>query len=241
MGLKAKPPQSVDVMCKRSDEEGYDVAVFAQTEAGPLEVGIALDEKEHRHPTMAIFLNAPRMGKMVLALSFGPDGKVDLSSVARQRDSGEKFTQELSQDALKSQLTALELQLVQAKKKALAMEEKALARAETDKSMLDKLSRQNEDLSGRLAFLERELAVQKEVATALQRELHPKMERRHTPMLTSPFDLVAAEVPPKSHDKNDFFRHVTAPYALEAIKVARTVTMPDLEAILPDDIEDTEN
>lgn len=228
-------------MFKPTDGVGYDMALYADTEAGPVEVGLSLDEQDGPQPTLAVFLHVPRLGRMVLALSFGKDGKLTLSSVARKTSEDEGFTQVISRDPA-SRIVELELKLVEERRRALELEERALAREEAAKTRLRELGRKNDTLSERMAVLERELAMQREVATSLQRQLHPQLVRQETPALTTPFDVVAEKSAAMGRRPETAreVREATAPYALEALQVARTVTLPDLEAALPRDLDDSE-
>jgi hypothetical protein len=179
------------------------------------------------------------MGRMVLALSFGKDGKLTLSSVARKTSEDEGFTQVISRDPA-SRIVELELKLLEERRRALELEERAHTHEEAARTRLQKLGKKNDTLSERVAFLERELAMQREVATSLQRQLHPQLARREAP--TTPFDVVAEKSAAMGRRPETAreVREATAPYALEALQVARTVTLPDLEAALPRDLDDSE-
>ena len=79
---KQRQPRA-DIACRRTQGAGYDVGVDAEAEVGRLSLGIYLDEADDQTKAVGLYVNAPRIGSLLVSLSLDKDGHAEVASVTR--------------------------------------------------------------------------------------------------------------------------------------------------------------
>lgn len=238
--------ESSQAICRRVDAHGYDIGLYAETEAGTLEFGMSYAENKARQKTVGFFFHAPRIGKFFVALSMNEQGQLELTSVSKQETGTFAAPEELTLPADDRILTALLRQQAETNlKRALKAEMLLEKQKETTQNEVTRLlsdiasmqhvlkekERQNQKrmelLLAQVAKLESELAIRKELLLAEMTQ--PKEPTREAPPSVSPFE----HVPYSSKDSFDALKRATTRYSIGAILSSKTV---EAELKLPLDV-----
>ncbi len=81
--MSAPKHPHADLAIGQVSEQGYDLGLHGSAELGTVHVGVSVEGHEGAIQSVGLFVDAPRIGKLLVALALQPEGAPQLTSVAR--------------------------------------------------------------------------------------------------------------------------------------------------------------
>src|SRR5262245_59794600 len=93
---------------KPAPREGYDVGLHGDSREGSVDVGVSVDPQPQDVLAVGLYVNAPRVGQLVVGLSIEAGGATQVASLTRSDGSGASIAHTLKDPAKEAKLLQLE-------------------------------------------------------------------------------------------------------------------------------------